>query len=75
MLSFSMRIDKCLGYQLYDSFEEHEITQNEDGNFTVPLCYPEYEWKYGMILSYGSHAKIISIESLKVENISRLKEI
>jgi predicted DNA-binding transcriptional regulator YafY len=73
VLSFSMRIDKFMGYQVYDSFEEHEITRNEDGSFTVSLCYPEDEWVYGMILSYGSHAKIISPESMKVEVVNRLK--
>jgi len=73
MLSFSLRIEECMGYKVYDSFEQNEITRNEDGSFTVSLCYPEDEWVYGMILSYGSHVKIISPESLKVEIVNRLK--
>lgn len=74
MLSFSMKIDECMAYQVYDFFEEHEITQNKDGSFTLSLCYPDSEWVYGMILSYGNHATIISPQSLKDEIANRLRK-
>jgi len=70
-ISFSIKIDKCIAYHVFDYFEEHEIKSNEDGTFTVSLNYPKDEWLYG-IISFGNHAKIISPESLKSEvaNIS-----
>lgn len=74
MISFSMEIDKCMAYKVYDSFEESEIKSNDDGNFIVSLSYPKDEWVYGMIMSFGNHAKIISPESLKWEIASRFKE-
>lgn len=73
-VSFSMKIDKCMAYQVFDYFEEHEIKSNEDGSFTVSLNYPKDEWLYGMIMSFGNHAKVISPESLKSEVANRFKE-
>lgn len=73
-ISFSMKIDKCMAYQVFDYFEEHEIKSNEDGSFTVSLNYPKDEWLYGMIMSFGNHAKVISPESLKSEVANRFKE-
>ncbi len=73
-ISFSMKIDKCMAYQVFDYFEEHEIKSNEDGTFTVSLNYPKDEWLYGMIMSFGNHAKVISPESLKSEVANRFKE-
>lgn len=73
-ISFSMKIDKCMAYQVFDYFEEHEIKSNEDGTFTVSLNYPKDEWLYGMIMSFENHAKVISPESLKSEVANRFKE-
>lgn len=73
-ISFSMKIDKCMAYQVFDYFEEHEIKSNKDGTFTVSLNYPKDEWLYGMIMSFGNHAKVISPESLKSEVANRFKE-
>ncbi len=73
-ISFFMKIDKCMAYQVFDYFEEHEIKSNEDGTFTVSLNYPKDEWLYGMIMSFGNHAKVISPESLKSEVANRFKE-
>jgi len=38
------------------------------------LNYPKDEWLYGMIMSFGNHAKVISPESLKSEVANRFKE-
>lgn len=73
-ISFSMKIDKCMAYQVFDYFEEHEIKCNADGSFAVSLNYPKDEWLYGMIMSFGNHAKVISPESLKSEIANRFKE-
>lgn len=74
IISFSMKIDKCMAYRVFDSFEEQEIQYNEDGSFTVSVSYPEDEWVYGMIMSFGKYAKVISPQWLKEEIGIRLKE-
>lgn len=74
MISYSMWIDKCMAYRVFDSFDEDQIRLNEDGSFTVSACFPLDEWVYGMILSYGNYAKIISPDFLKEDIVKRLKK-
>lgn len=55
-----LEIKKEMAYRVYDEFENTEITKKEDGNFIVKVEYPENEWVYGYILSFGEYAKVIS---------------
>lgn len=54
-----LEISKEMAYRVYDEFENEEISKNEDGNFIVNVEYPENEWVYGYILSFGEYAKVL----------------
>ena len=41
------------------------IINNGDGTYTVELDFPEDDWVYGYILSFGTYVKIIAPEHLK----------
>jgi predicted DNA-binding transcriptional regulator YafY len=58
-IRLKLHIQPCAAYRVYDEFDENEITNNEDGSFTVTVSYPEDEWVYGYILSFGSNAEVI----------------
>ncbi len=60
-----LEISNKLAYRVYDEFENEEITKNKDGNFIIKVQYPENEWIYGYILSFGEYIKVISPESIK----------
>ena len=60
-----LEISNKLAYRVYDEFENEEITKNKDGNFIIKVEYPENEWIYGYILSFGEYIKVISPESIK----------
>ena len=72
-IDFTLKVDNCMAYRVYDMFEEHQIIYNEDGSFTVNACFPKDEWIYGTILSFGNYAKIISPDYLRQEIIERFK--
>ena len=55
-----LEISKEMAYRVYDEFESNEITKKEDGNFIVKVKYPENEWIYGYILSFGEYAKVLN---------------
>ena len=55
-----LEINKEMAYRVYDEFESKEITKKEDGNFIVKVKYPENEWIYGYILSFGEYAKVLN---------------
>ena len=59
-IELELEINKAMTYRVYDEFESKEITKKEDGNFIIKVKYPENEWVYGYILSFGEHAKVLS---------------
>lgn len=70
-----LEISKEMAYRVYDEFEEEEILQKEDGNFVVKVEYPENEWVYGYILSFGEHVKVLAPESVKRKIKESLKKM
>ena len=64
-ISLELEISKEMAYRVYDEFESREITKKEDGNFIVNVEYPENEWVYGYILSFGEYAKILKPDYAK----------
>ena len=64
-ISLELQIDKEMAYRVYDEFENEEIRKKEDGSFIVNVEYPENEWVYGYILSFGEYIKVLSPERAK----------
>ena len=60
IIELELEISKAMTYRVYDEFESKEITKKQDGNFIIKVKYPENEWVYGYILSFGEHAKVLS---------------
>lgn len=65
VISLKMEISKEMAYRVYDEFEKENINKNENGDFIITIDYPENEWVYGYILSFGEYAKILSPEYAK----------
>lgn len=60
IIELELEISKEAAYRVYDEFESKEITKKEDGNFIINVEYPENDWIYGYILSFGEHIKVLS---------------
>ena len=60
IIELVLEINKAMTYIVYDEFESKEITKKEDGNFIIKVKYPENEWIYGYILSFGEYAKVLN---------------
>lgn len=64
-------------YRLYDDYDDDQIHDNGDGTYTLNLDFPEDNWVYGYILSFGTYVKVLSPEHLcniikdKSEKIAR----
>lgn len=69
-----LEISKEMAYRVYDELEDNEITKNEDGSFRVKVEYPETDWIYGYILSFGENIKVISPKRVKSTIKVRLEE-
>jgi predicted DNA-binding transcriptional regulator YafY len=58
-------IDRSQSYRVYDEFKEEQITKNEDGSFIVSITFPDSDWVYGYIMSFGSFAKVLEPTYIK----------
>jgi predicted DNA-binding transcriptional regulator YafY len=56
-------------YRVYDDYDEERIVRNPDGTYDVTVTFPEDEWVYGYILSFGSYAEVL--EPLHIREIVR----
>ena len=70
-----MQIDKKEAYRIYDRFDEEDIKILSGGDFLVSINCPVDDWLYGLILSFGPSAKVISPEFVKEECINRVQKI
>lgn len=59
-ISLELEISKQMAYRVYDEFENNQISKKENGNFIVKVEYPDNEWVYGYILSFGEYIKVIA---------------
>lgn len=60
IISLKLEISKAMAYRVYDEFESEGISKNRNGDFVVKAEYPENEWVWGYVLSFGEYAKVLS---------------
>lgn len=56
--------DKAM-YRLNDDYNEDMLRNNGDGTYTVELVFPEDDWLYGYILSFGENVRVDEPEHLR----------
>jgi predicted DNA-binding transcriptional regulator YafY len=61
-------------YRVYDDYDEDRITRNPDGTYDVTVSFPEDEWVYGYIMSFGSYVEVLEPPHVR-EIIRRRMEI
>ena len=72
-----VEIHKSQAYRVYDEFSEESINKMENGDFEIIMEYPENEWIYGYLLSFGEHLKVKEPERIKkilFEKIVKMKK-
>lgn len=65
MITLVLKIEDKMAYRIYDEFEQDCIQKNEDGSFNVTVTFPEDEWVYGYILSYGNFAEVLEPKHIR----------
>jgi predicted DNA-binding transcriptional regulator YafY len=46
-------------YRVYDDYDQDRITRNADGTYDVTMTFPEDEWVYGYIMSFGDRVEVL----------------
>lgn len=67
-----LKISSEMAYRVIDEFNEDEVERSsDDGSFIVTVTWPEDEWVYGTILSYGEFIEVL--EPLHIRQLVRDK--
>ncbi|MCC3866998.1 helix-turn-helix transcriptional regulator [Terrisporobacter mayombei] len=67
IVKVKLEVKKEALYRAFDDFAEESIIDNKNGTYQVNIEFPENEWLYGYILSFGPYAKVV--EPLHIRNI------
>lgn len=61
-------------YRVYDMFDDSRIINNSDGTLEVQSEFPEDEWIYSTLLSFGNDVEVLEPEYIKNVILERMKE-
>lgn len=60
-----LRFQPRAAYRVYDDFDDALIARNADGTLEIKVEFPEDEWVYGYLLSYGPDVEVLEPEHLR----------
>ncbi len=58
-------------YRLYDNFDPRYLSPQEDGGIRMTVAYPEDDWVYGFLLSFGDQVEVLSPPGVREELLRR----
>ena len=61
-------------HRLYDDFEDELIIRNVDGTSTVSVTFPEDDWVYGYIMSFGPYVEVLEPEHIQQIVADRMRK-
>lgn len=60
-----LRFAPYMAYRVYDEFDQGCVTRQEDGSLLVEAVFPEDQWLYGYLLSFGAGVEVLSPDTLR----------
>lgn len=54
-----------MAYRVFDEFDESCVEKLPDGGFAVTALWPEDDWVFGTILSYGEYMEVLEPERIR----------
>ena len=61
----ALRFAPYMAYRVYDEFDQSCVTRQEDGSLLVKTVFPEDQWLYGYLLSFGAGVEVLSPDTLR----------
>lgn len=74
MIRARLKVHSRMAFRIFDEFSYHDIDENPDGSLMVTIEFPDLEWLYGYILSFGGDAQVIAPEAIRQGIKKRLQE-
>jgi predicted DNA-binding transcriptional regulator YafY len=64
-IDLKVRIAPEMTYRIYDDFNEEYLTWQPDGSCVAVGTWPEDDWVYGWILSFGEYIEVLEPEHVR----------
>ena len=64
-VTVKLRIEPEMTYRVYDDFHESIVEKQPDGSFIATVDWPEDNWLYGFILSFGKNIEVLEPVGLR----------
>ena len=64
-VTLKLKIAQEMTYRVYDEFMEESAEKQPDGSFVVSVTWPEDDWVYSSILSYGEYIEVLEPEHIR----------
>jgi predicted DNA-binding transcriptional regulator YafY len=74
LVHLKLRFQPQAGYRLYDDYDERLIRRNADGTLELDVCFPEDEWVYGYLLSFGPALEVLQPEHIRAILGERMRQ-
>lgn len=73
-IQLKLRFQPPVLNRIYDDFDDSFILKNPDGTLDVEVAFPEDEWVYGYLMSYGSNVEILEPEHVRKVIAARMSQ-
>ena len=74
-ITIKLRIAPEMTYRVFDDFDVSLIEKQSDGSFIVTRTYPEDNWVYSYVLSFGEHVQVLEPVYLKEIIAAKIKKM
>ncbi len=74
LVTLKLRFQPEVLHRLYDDFDDELIMKNENGTFNITVNFPEDEWVYGYILSFGCYIEVLEPDHIKAVVADRMRK-
>jgi len=64
-ITLRLRIAPEMTYRVYDDFDENMVAKQPDGSYIATATWPEDNWVYGFLLSFGEYIEVLEPEHIR----------
>jgi predicted DNA-binding transcriptional regulator YafY len=64
-VTLKVKIAPEMTYRVYDEFNEDDVEKQSDASYVVTVTWPEDDWVYGWILSFGEYIEVFEPQHLR----------
>ena len=64
-VTLKLKIAPEMTYRVYDDYYDEIVEKQPDGSFVVSVTWPEDDWVYGYVLSFGEYIEVLEPEHIR----------